>query len=241
MYPRFQKLLYWRWDRFSRYYPVIKYLRSKYGASQINILEVGCGDYSMGLYDGYKVDGLDIRPTENLVFLNDFIQGSITDSKIPSSSYDIVVCVDVLEHIPPKSRGTAIKEMLRLARKEVILVYPEGAEALENDKLLYKHYRARISSRHIWFQEHLDFGLPEDEEVSNAVKEFSRVNQVKVKAYFEKLNNLKKHTLYSKFLMSKIYRWFLFKNKLLFIYDLLFGRFWSSEKYYRSFVRLERL
>lgn len=232
------KTIYWRWDRAARYRPIIKYLKHKYGSSPLTILEVGCGDYSMGLYDGFSVDGLDIRPAKSTVFLNKYIEGSILDVDMENSSYDVVISVDVLEHIKPEDRDKAVSKMLSLARKEVLLVYPCGKKGEKLDAKLYENYKKRVADYHIWFEEHLKHGLPRDKSVAAAVKTWSSESNTKVTLNFDKINGLNKQYLYSKFLMTKSYSWFQIKNKLLIVFDFLFGGIFKEVSYYRSFCRV---
>jgi len=232
------KTLYWRWDRAVRYRPIIKYLKHKYGSSPLTILEVGCGEYSIGLYDGFSVSGLDIRPTKNPAFLNKYIEGSILDVDMDDDSYDVVISVDVLEHIRPKDRDTAISKMLSLARKEVLLVYPCGKKSEDLDVKLYDAYKNRVSDYHIWFEEHLKNGLPTDRSVLSAVKTWSGKSGNKVILKFDKINGLNKQYKYSKFLMAKSYVWFLIKNKLLIVFDSVFGDTFKEKYYYRSFCKI---
>lgn len=56
---------------------------------------------------------LDISSIQNLnIFLN--------------NSYDVVVCIDVIEHLDKDIALEVIKEMIRISRKKVIIFTPDG-------------------------------------------------------------------------------------------------------------------
>lgn len=57
--------------------------------------------------------------------------GSVLEIPARDQAYDAVVAVDVLEHIDPKNRKSALQEFARTARNNVILNYPcrESKEA----------------------------------------------------------------------------------------------------------------
>lgn len=60
-------------------------------------------------------------------------------------SFDIVTCIDTLEHIPKESRVQAVKEMLRVASKAVLLVAPMNSENNRRAEELVLRYRNILS------------------------------------------------------------------------------------------------
>jgi SAM-dependent methyltransferase len=90
-----------------------------------------------------------------------------------SSSFDIVVTLDTIEHLHKNDRTTFLSELYRVAKKAVILCAPFGTPEhlayekeilnsgiLDNDSLTY-------------LTEHLEFGLPFPNEVSEMANLFS--------------------------------------------------------------------
>lgn len=73
------------------------------GRSSIQVLEAGCGSLSHFHFDREtRLVGIDISEEQlrwNTV-LDESIVGDIQYFSFPPSSFDIVVCVDVLEHLP---------------------------------------------------------------------------------------------------------------------------------------------
>ena len=64
-------------------------------------------------------------------YLKDNVKSLYYDGKklpFKNDSFEVVVCVDVLEHIPQQDRLNFIKEMLRVARKQLICSAPLGTQ-----------------------------------------------------------------------------------------------------------------
>jgi hypothetical protein len=78
-------------------------------------------------------------------------------------SFDGVIASDVLEHIPPGHRKSAIEEALRVARKLVIFGFPSGNAAFDCDRRLAEVYDRSQSSRPTWLEEHICYGFPGEE------------------------------------------------------------------------------
>ena len=229
------RLWLWRWDRYTRYSPVIKYLKDTYGSGNLSILEVGSGDYSLSLYDGYVVDGLDLTKPANVCAVRKFYNESILETTLKSDTYDIVVCVDTLEHILSDLRVNALRKMLSICKKELILVYPSGQNAIDSDFELYEFYKRHIGKNHRWFMEHKELGVPTENDLEKYLLDLKVVgkNFTVQKLFLTDLNKLR---IYAKFMMSKSYFRFLIKNKLVFLFDYFFGSLIKSNKYYRRFV-----
>ena len=89
------------------------------------ILDVGCGviknhrlcfDYLKN--KGFNIKGVDKKPVRSM----NIEKGSITSLRYKKNSFDVVVCLDVVEHIKDYKR--AIRELERVAKKRVIIVTP---------------------------------------------------------------------------------------------------------------------
>jgi len=78
--------------------------------------------------------------------------------------FDIVVCADVIEHIPKARRESSILEIMRLARKRVYLTAPLGKMNREAEMLFFK------ITKNPWITEHLDHEFSTLDEIKNFLK-----------------------------------------------------------------------
>lgn len=108
---------------------VLNYLSERRG----KLLDIGCS-YGVFAYElarkGYSVTGIDVNP-ESIELANNikkfldiknihFINMDFLDYKFPANEFDIVIMVEVLEHI--KEDWRAIQEIYRILRKDGILI-----------------------------------------------------------------------------------------------------------------------
>ena len=89
------------------------------------ILDVGCGviknhrlcfDYLQN--KGFNIRGIDKKALKT----KKIDKGNVTALKHKANSFDVVICLDVVEHI--KDYKKAINELERVAKKRVILITP---------------------------------------------------------------------------------------------------------------------
>ncbi len=121
--------------------PVVRHLVSRFltrisrlvgEAGPGRVLEAGCGEgvvmrYLMDRHPGLRVDGveLDGEALERARARNPgsvVMQGDLYALGVRSRAYDLVLCLEVLEHLPEPDR--ALVEIRRVARSGVILSVP---------------------------------------------------------------------------------------------------------------------
>ncbi len=79
--------------------------------------------------------------------------------------FDTVVCIDVLEHVPPKQRTALIKEMLRVAKGQLICSAPLGTVFHQKaEQQLYDQLKDQGMNVD-FLEEHIKYGLPTPKEV----------------------------------------------------------------------------
>jgi len=81
-------------------------------------------------------------------------------------SFDAVVALDLLEHVPPADRDVALEELCRVTRRRLVVGGPAGPEALAADRRL--HERLRRSPG--WLAEHLELGFPAREQIASVLE-----------------------------------------------------------------------
>ena len=98
------------------------------------ILDLGCGEgvlVEKFRKKGYNIVGMDLNYDSEHV-----IKGNIMDTKLNSSSFDVVLCLDVLEHLNFEEQELAIKEANRVIK-------PNGTFLLTLPNLA--HFASRLS------------------------------------------------------------------------------------------------
>ena len=86
------------------------------------------------------------------------------------NSFEVVVSLDVLEHIEKSKRGLHLAELARVADRRIILCCPLGAaEHVDAERELSRWYREVVGSGHRFLEEHLERGLPNEREIEELV------------------------------------------------------------------------
>jgi glycosyltransferase involved in cell wall biosynthesis len=155
-------------DQFQRYGIVaraIEHLRThlQTNGQTFSILEVGANTHRLlgKLLPHDKITYLDREIPLEMQGASDVILGDATDLDMPDKSFDIVIALDVFEHIAPQQRNDFLRHIARVARLATLLAAPFASAAVseaENDacafwgKLFAEPYR--------WLEEHAENGLP---------------------------------------------------------------------------------
>ena len=99
-------------------------LMSKYIQPEDSILDCGCGTKEFSNYlknKGHKVTTIDAWKKFNPDILHDLNK---TPLPLEDNSVDIVIIIDVIEHLDKKSGQRLLKELKRIVRKNIILLTP---------------------------------------------------------------------------------------------------------------------
>lgn len=93
----------------------------------------------------------------------------------PDGSFDMVVSLDVLEHIPAPERERHFRECLRVARERVVVCCPLGTpEHIEAERELHAWIQEVYGREDHFLAEHLERGLPTLDElrgIADAMRE----------------------------------------------------------------------
>jgi O-antigen biosynthesis protein len=150
--------LFDQWSRYDAAARAIRAILPKGGS----VLDVGCGEQMLlGAF----------LPEHELVYLDpllakhagdNLIGKNLTPDVVPDGSYDIVVSVDALEHIPAASRQAFIEQLMRASRRGVVLAAPfaDAGDAKSTDDHINATYRQKHGHDYSWLSEHGEFGLP---------------------------------------------------------------------------------
>lgn len=141
------------------------------------ILEVGANEHRNleKFLPNDDVTYLDISLPENLLNDPKYILGDATDMKFEDNYYDIVIALDVYEHIPKKRRENFIKEIFRVSKNIAIISAPFDKKKVEfAERRANEYYKSLIGVNHLWLHEHIENGLPNREEL----KKFLETNDI---------------------------------------------------------------
>ena len=96
-----------------------------------SLLEVGCGEGRIinPVQNKYeKIFGMDISDEALKHVETSKIKGRIENIPFPDNSFDIVLCCEVLEHLPSPIYEKALKEIKRVAKKYVLISVPNDED-----------------------------------------------------------------------------------------------------------------
>ena len=91
------------------------------------VLEAGCRDgfITRKLVDKYPfVTALDLKLPQIDHPNVTCVKGDITSLPFEDNSFDLTVCTEVLEHIPPEKLGKACRELMRVSRRYLLIGVP---------------------------------------------------------------------------------------------------------------------
>ena len=185
-----------------RYLPVVTVLKKK-GLVDSKILEIGPGSLGIIPYLKKPIDGLDVDFSGPATSLLTKIKGSAENLPFRKNSYDVVISVDVLEHLPGQNRQKAIYEMLRVAKKLAIIVVPVGDLSGAQDRELDSLWRKIFGGSNQFLAEHVKNGLPTQDQILVYLDKSKRLLKKNVKVSSAPLLNLQVRQLLMRTWISK--------------------------------------
>lgn len=149
-----------------RYEPVVRQVEATPGHT---LLEVGSGSRGIARYVSARweltacdVDFADYAaPVVDPAGRASRVKASVLQMPFADDSFDVVVALDLLEHLTPQARPQALFQLCRVARRCLIVGCPTGVAALRSDERLMRFYRRINRTVPLWLQEHLRNGFPE--------------------------------------------------------------------------------
>ena len=110
-----------------KYYPVYVY-KMKFVENFLNdwpkkkkVLDVGCGEgvlIEKYIKQGYSITGIDLNYESKYVSRDD-----IRKPKLAPQSFDLILCLDVLEHFSYKDQEVVLRQMNKLLKKDGVLLF----------------------------------------------------------------------------------------------------------------------
>lgn len=155
-------------DQYQRYKTVqliAKNLKEKYSIDRLSILELGANEQCNleKMLPEELIQYSDITLSDEMINNGKFIVVDGRNMKqFEDNKYDMIIALDVLEHVKEEDRYVFLKEMQRVSKYLAVACFPFnsievcGAETRANN-----YYRAIYGQDHIWLKEHIDNVLPD--------------------------------------------------------------------------------
>jgi hypothetical protein len=141
-------------DRYQRFQATAELIAGLAQGRSLSILDVGGLDNALAAF----LPGHDLRPWGEKVL------SSGGGLRLPDRSQDVVVALDVLEHVPPAERRYFLAELARVCRLACLVGFPIKAAAAAEAFVLDITGSA-------WLAEHREHGLPDPAEVEGILAE----------------------------------------------------------------------
>mgnify|MGYP003683701631 CR=1 FL=1 len=177
-------------DTFHRYaQPYIEFQKLSKGLSDGNslrILDVGANGIGVGRYlseENVDLTLFDIKEFDSELKSGNtninFVVG-IESEGLPFEDgfFDLVVSIDVLEHVPKSARKSFMNELVRVSKNKVVVVFPEGKSTIKAEKVMSYIYLRR----NVFLSEHEQLGLPEIKDIELYFGDNQKIKNLTVKS-----------------------------------------------------------
>jgi FkbM family methyltransferase len=130
-----------------------------------SVLEVGSGRFGAAAWLQRPVTG--VSPAWPLLPgpLVTPVCGDLLALPFDDATFDHVLCVDVLEHVPHDERAAVVRELVRVCRGRLLIGGPFGEAAAQGERAFAELLRDLDMEAPDWLDEHLRLGIPGLEEV----------------------------------------------------------------------------
>ena len=156
-----------------RYAPVISLIEERHPR---RILEVGPGSQGLGKFLARRFVGAETdfsdytgaarRPSAWMLA----VRADAAALPFTADVFDLVLMIDVLEHVAPGARARIVRECVRVARGMVAIGFPAGGAAETHDREHDRWLAARGLARPGWLAEHLAHPFPGAGEIAGALE-----------------------------------------------------------------------
>ena len=151
-----------------RYSPIISLLDTH--STSFPVLDVGSGAVGIASVHDHAFVGCDLQFDNPPHPQMHPVVASAVKLPFPDRSFSTVACIDVLEHVSASQRSVLLRELLRVARCDVLVAFPSGETARRADTWVSSYYRTRGHALPGWLQEHMDYSYPCAQDVEREIE-----------------------------------------------------------------------
>jgi len=148
-----------------------------------SVLEVGSGDNGAAMFLNRDVQG--IQPAFG-VNLHPNLKpqiGTVDAMPYEDQSFDFTICMDVLEHLSSQTREKAIKEIVRVTRRNAWIAFPFGVHSQLMESSFHDSFNRFNLKSPDWLLEHLENSLPKLEEILAVLRDLPCNLEILVNEY----------------------------------------------------------
>jgi SAM-dependent methyltransferase len=188
-------------DTALRYETVIGLLEERW-RPDLDILEVGAGSAGITEFLHHRVTGVDTafeRTAERANSYLEPVEASADDLPFPDGRFDIVLSLEMLEHVPADRRDASLSEMLRVLRPggRMVVSFPADETAARLDMWLNTRFRRATGHDHPWAIEHIRHGVPATADVVGILRRSIGAGSVEIHRHMSALSFRLVHGLYT--------------------------------------------
>lgn len=216
------------------------YFRSRYfGSRHTRLLDVGGRVHTITAEKCLPAARLFSRSVvldiDRLPFIKNYIRGDASILPFKDNRFDMVISLDVLEHIKPDRREEFLNELFRVSNDIVFLSFPfDSTLNREVDRLLFEHIRSLMEAEFKELKEHLDHRLPDEGRIIRMINDGMGIKATWL-GYGGSLVNFL-HFFFSRYLFFDIHN----KDKLKRLEDSFLKYFYLQNfrraPFYRAFI-----
>lgn len=221
-----------------RYLPIVDKINSL--KKSVTIADIGSGGLGIAPYIRKNIIGVDVEFYPPYHPRLQKVKGSALKLPFKNDMFDVVLSVDMLEHLDTFQRNKAIKEMLRVANFFLYIAVPSGKKAYEQDVTLDQEFKYKYGKSFVFLDEQVHFGLPEEDDIIAALDKAASVLKKKITIRIQDNENLTLRAFLMKGWLSNNFFIQFFYRKLM-LFCIPFFRLFNQKPAYRKIFFVEIL